>query len=73
MMTDCGKLMGYLAIPHATGVRTFLPVHCNRLSGHALFDGWESCSFTDDASGLSVSHENTPTLSVDERGCVVTP
>lgn len=52
MNESCNRLMGYIAIPGSSGARTFLAVRCNRISGHSLFDGEESCAFTDDASGM---------------------
>lgn len=66
-MTTCGgRLLGYLAVPNTAGVRTFLPIRCN--APHATQEA--VCCFTDVASGLIILPHFTPTICLDQRGCV---
>ena len=68
MKADCGKLIGHLAVPHPSGSRTLLAINCNREAGHDFVH-----TFTDPVSGMLTYPRNEPTLTVDERGCVMTP
>lgn len=67
----CNRLMGHLAVPGASGARTFLAIRCNRPEGHENCRSRPDCEFNDRASGLQVVRTAAPSISVDKRGCVV--
>lgn len=72
-MTECGHLIGHLAIPNKDGVLTYLPIKCNRFAGHEDWDQFPKPEhdYLDPMSGMSVYQVAEPTSTVDERGCIV--
>lgn len=57
-MTECGHLMGHLAIPNKDGVLTYLPIRCNMSEGHLA--PWSPHRFRDPMSGMQVNKTMFP-------------
>lgn len=62
----CDGDLGGIWLPAAGGSLDYKPIRCNDGQEH---DG--PCSYADPRSGLMVTRYQPPTVTVDNRGCVI--